>query len=106
MLWQISNSLRTGSDVSVALKSILDQIAREQLLEVKAYGRKLNPMVMFYLMIAVIAPSLGVAMLSLLSSFIGLSLDFNGLLGISVGVAILQLMFVATIKNSRPGVEI
>lgn len=106
VLWQISNSLRTGSDVSVALRSILDQISREQLLEVKAYGKKLNPMIMFYLMLAVIAPSLGVAMLSLLSSFIGLGLDFNALLGIGVGVAILQLMFMAVIKSSRPGVEI
>ena len=106
VLWQISNSLRTGSDVSIALRSILDQISREQLLDVKAYGKKLNPLVMFYLMMAVIAPSLGVAMLSLLSSFIGLALDFNSLLGIGVGVAILQLMFIAVIRNSRPGVEI
>ena len=88
------------------MKGILDQISREQLLEVKAYGKKLNPMVMFYLMIAVIAPSLGIAMLSMLSSFIGLNLDFNSLLGIGVGVAIIQLMFIAVIRNSRPGVEI
>lgn len=106
LLWQISNSLRTGSDVGLALKGILDQISREQLLEVKAYGKKLNPMVMFYLMIAVIAPSLGIAMLSMLSSFIGLNLDFNALLGIGVGVAIIQLMFIAVIRNSRPGVEL
>ncbi|MAG47252.1 hypothetical protein CL617_01485 [archaeon] len=106
MLWQILNSLKTGSNVSVTLKSILDQISKEQLLEIKAYGKKLNPMVMFYLMLAVIAPSLGVAMLSLLSSFIGLALDFNSLLGIGVGIAILQLTFLSAIKSSRPGVEL
>ncbi len=104
LLWQIMNSLRTGADVSTALNSILEQISREQLLEMKNYGKKLNPMVMFYLMIAVIVPSLGVTMLSLLSSFIGLAVSFGTLLAIAVGTTLLQLVFLISIKQSRPGV--
>lgn len=106
LLWQIMNSLRTGADVSTALNSILDQIAREQLIQMKEYGKKLNPMVMFYLMIAVIVPSLGVTMLSLLSSFIGLSVGFGTLLGIAIGTSLVQIFFLVSIKQSRPGVSI
>ena len=104
LLWQIMNSLRTGADISTALESILNQISREQLLEMKNYGKKLNPMVMFYLMIAVIVPSLGVTMLSLLSSFIGLAVSFGTLLAIAIGTALIQLVFLVSIKQSRPGV--
>ncbi len=104
LLWQIMNSLRTGADISTALESILNQISREQLLEMKNYGKKLNPMVMFYLMIAVIVPSLGVTMLSLLSSFIGLAVSFGTLLAIAIGTALIQLVFLVSIRQSRPGV--
>ena len=106
LLWQIMNSLRTGADVSVALNSILEQIAREQLIKMKEYGKKLNPMVMFYLMIAVIVPSLGVTMLSLLSSFIGLSIGFETLIGIAIGTSLVQIIFLVSIKQSRPGVSV
>ena len=39
MMWQISNSLRTGADVSIALESIIEQISKEQLIEFKTYER-------------------------------------------------------------------
>ncbi|MBS3108714.1 type II secretion system F family protein [Candidatus Woesearchaeota archaeon] len=106
LLWQVMNSLRTGADVSTALNSILNQIAREQLIQMKEYGKKLNPLIMFYLMIAVIVPSLGVTMLSLLSSFIGLSVGFGTLLGITIGTSLIQLFFLVSIKQSRPGVSL
>lgn len=106
LLWQVMNSLRTGADVSTALNSILSQIAREQLIQMKEYGKKLNPIVMFYLMIAVIVPSLGVTMLSLLSSFIGLSVSFGTLLGIAIGTSLIQIFFLVSIKQSRPGVSV
>ena len=106
IVWQIMNSLRTGADVSVALQSIVEQISREQIIEVKNYGKKLNPMVMFYLMIAVIVPSLGVTMLSLMSSFVGIQLSVQHLFIIAFGVLVVQLGFLMAIKGSRPGLEI
>ncbi len=106
LAWQIANSLKTGGDVAVGLKSIVHQISREQLIDLENYGKKLNPLVMFYLIIAVIAPSLGVSMLTLLSSFLGFSLSFGTLLWVAIGIALLQLMFLSVINSSRPGVEI
>ena len=102
-MWQIMNSLRTGADSSVALESIIEQISREQLIEFKTYERKLNPMIMFYLMIAIILPSLGVTMLSLLSTFLGIKLSFGGLVGIAIFLAFIQFMFLSIIRSSRPG---
>lgn len=103
LMWQIMNSLRTGADVSVALESIVEQISQEQVIEFKTYEKRLNPMVMFYLMIAVILPSLGITMMSLLSTFLGIQLSFGALIGIAIFLGFVQFMFLNMIKNSRPG---
>jgi len=103
LMWQIMNSLRTGANVSTALESIVEQISREQVIEFKTYEKKLNPLVMFYLMIAIILPSLGITMLSLLSTFLGIQISFGALIGIAIFLGFIQFMFLNMIKSSRPG---
>lgn len=106
ILWQINNSLRTGSDLNTSLQSIIDQISKEQIIQVQEYSRKLNPLVMFYLMLAIIVPSLGITMLALLSTFIQLNINLGVLIGLAILIAIIQFGFLSSIKLSRPGVEI
>jgi len=103
LLFQILNSMKTGADISKALESITEQISQEQLIKIKEYGKKLNPMVLFYLLIAVIMPSLGVAILALMSTFTGLALSLSNLIGINVGIGILQVMFLSLIGGLRKG---
>jgi len=106
IFWQILNSLKTGSEVTGALGSVMEQIVREQQIAVKEYGRKLNPLAMFYMMVAIIVPSLGTIMLIVLSTFIGIELGmliFLLIVGVNV---IVQLMFLAIIKAQRPAVDI
>jgi flagellar protein FlaJ len=106
MLWQVMNALRTGSDVSESLKSVLDQVTREQIIEVQSYSKKLNPLAMFYMILAVILPSLGITMLVVMSSFISLELGLGALLGIASVLAMLQFIFYKIIKSSRPAVSV
>ena len=106
ILWQIINSLKTGSDIAESLKSVIDQIAREQNIMIKEYGRKLNPLAMFYMIIAVILPSLGITMLIILSAFINFEVSLTILIVIAVLLGFLQFMFLSIIKFSRPPVEL
>jgi len=106
VLWQILNSLRTGADISQSLSSILDQIVREQAIEVKEYGRKLNPLAMFFMVVAIIMPSLGITMLIVMTTFISLKVDLTALLSIALFLGFVQYMFFSIIKSSRPSVEI
>ncbi|MFW5746276.1 MAG: type II secretion system F family protein [Nanoarchaeota archaeon] len=105
VMWQLANSIRTGSDISESLESVLEQISRRQLIEVERYGKKLNPIAMFYLMMAVIIPSLGMVMGVVLASFVNIQLPLFALLGIAGMSAFFQFMFYAMIKSSRPAVE-
>jgi archaeal flagellar protein FlaJ len=105
LLWQILNSIRTGADISKSLQLVLEQISREQTIEVNKYGRKLNPLAMFYMIIAVILPTLGITMLIVLSSFVEFELSLTVLLVIAGLLAFVQFMFLSIIKFSRPAIE-
>jgi pilus assembly protein TadC len=106
ILWQVLNSMKTGADVADSLNSVIDQIVRQQQIDVKEYGRKLNPMAMFYMMAAVIVPSLGTTMIIVLSTFLGFSLPLPFLLVFAVIIGLIQFMFFAVIKSSRPPMEL
>ncbi|NOZ80704.1 MAG: type II secretion system F family protein [DPANN group archaeon] len=106
ILIQIQNVLKTGADMSSSLNSVLEQIVRDQTIEVKGYGKKLNPLAMFYMVIAVILPSLGIIGLLVLSSFLSITFDLTILIAIALLLGFIQFMFVAIIKSSRPAVDI
>jgi len=108
ILYQISGAMKTGVDVTRTLTSILDEIASDQLIEIQRYGKKLNSITMFYMLLAIILPSLGMTMtvvligmmseLGSLSKFI--FLIFGSLL------IILNLIFLSMFKGARPNVNI
>ncbi|MBS3097028.1 type II secretion system F family protein [Candidatus Woesearchaeota archaeon] len=105
ILWQIINSIRTGSNVAKSLYSAMEQITKDQITEVNKYGKKLNPLAMFYMIIAVILPSLGMTMMIILSSFIQFELSLTILLALAGFLGFVQFMFIAMVKFSRPAIE-
>ncbi|MFT4309758.1 MAG: type II secretion system F family protein [Candidatus Woesearchaeota archaeon] len=106
VLWQILNSLKTGADISTSLGAAIDQITREQMIQVTEYGRKLNPLAMFYMILAVILPSIGITMGVLMSNFLAVSLTLPILLTISGFLIFMQFMFYNIIRNMRPPVDL
>lgn len=106
IFWQILNSLRTGANISNSLKNVLDQIIKEQQIAVTEYGRKLNPIAMFYMMIAIIVPSLGITMLVIMATFMGLQLGLIEMIILAVFVGFIQFLFLAITRSNRPAVDI
>ena len=106
VLWQVLNSLKTGADIGSSLDAAVVQITREQMIEVSEYGRKLNPIAMFYMILAVILPSIGISIAVLVSNFLALPLDLVSLLALSGFLAFMQFMFLQMIKGMRPAVDI
>lgn len=106
ILWQISNSLRTGSDVASPINTVVETLIKEQKIAINEYARKLNPLAMFYMMIAIIMPSLGVTMITIVALFIGIKLDITILLIIAFFIGFIQFMFIAMINSIRPPVEL
>ncbi|MEM4348038.1 MAG: type II secretion system F family protein [Candidatus Anstonellaceae archaeon] len=105
---QMANSLSSGADIAVALEAVLDQISKEQLIELKAYGQKLNPLVMFFMIFGIILPSLGIAFMIILVSFLGSAVTFTqfSLFGFLLAIALIQFIFLTMIESSRPKFDV
>ena len=103
-IWQIINGMKSGAAINKVIDDIIDNLTREQVIQIEKYGSQLNPLAMFYMMFAVIMPALGITMLIVLASFIEfeellIKLLFWGLWGI---VILFQIIFLGLIKIKRP----
>ncbi len=104
VLWQLSNGMRAGSDMGVVIKEGIKSLSDEQAIQIQSYGGKLNPLIMFYMLIAIILPSLAITFLIIISSILSASesmvkLMFFGIFGF---VLFVQMMFLGIIKSRRP----
>lgn len=106
ILMQVNNSLKTGIDVADTLRAILKQISDEQIISIKEYGKKLNSLAMFYMLLGVVVPALGVTMFIVVSSFFSLKIEFKYLLFFAFMLMFLQFMFISMFKSIRPVVDI
>ncbi|HDI02860.1 MAG TPA: hypothetical protein ENF95_01860 [Candidatus Aenigmarchaeota archaeon] len=105
-LWQIVNAIKAGSDIADTLEVITDNLAEEQLNQIKSYGQELNPWTMLYMIIGVIAPSLGVTFLIILSSFSGIVVPKAIFPAILIGLVMFQIFFIGFIKSKRPSIAV
>ncbi|VVB52122.1 Type II secretion system (T2SS), protein F [uncultured archaeon] len=103
-LWQLVNSMKSGSDVGTNLAEIIASLSKEQLIEVHQYKSTLNPLAMMYMMVAVIMPSLGITLLIILSTFPGMESVGNPSVfwGMLVFLIFMQFIFMGIIKSKRP----
>lgn len=103
-IWQLVNGMKAGSDLTKVLQESINSLSDEQVIQIQKYGGQLSPLAMFYMLVAVIIPSLGMTFLIIISSFISLpentlKLVFWSLYGT---VFFFQVMFMGIIKTRRP----
>ena len=65
-LWQISNGMRAGGDISVVIRESVRSLSEDQVIQVQNYGNKLNPTIVFYMLISVIIHALSITLLKIL----------------------------------------
>lgn len=103
ILLQASVSIKAGADVVGALQSVIDQLSQERVIELRAYGQKLNAIAMFYMLFGIIMPSMGIAVVTILTTFIAIiTVTFPMLEAVLVFILFLQLIFLKMIVASRP----
>lgn len=106
IVMQIANSLSSGADLAKAVEIASEQIAKEQMIQLKEYGQKLTPMVMFFMVLGIILPSIGIVILTVLFSFTNTAGQFGITSFILVlmffAITIIQFLFLGIIETSRP----
>lgn len=103
-IWQIVNGMKTGANTTIVLKEVISSLSEEQLIQVQRYASQLNPLVMFYMIITIILPSLGMTFLTVITSFIATSesLPKTIFIGFYIVIFFFQIMFLGMIKSRRP----
>ena len=106
ILFQITNALKIGVDVTDFLSAIVDEIAEDQLQEITRYGKKLSSLTMFYMLAAIVVPSLGMTLFIVVASLISININ---MVGFSIIIALLfglQFIFITLFRAARPNLDI
>ncbi len=103
-IWQLVNGMKAGGDVTLILKETIDGLSKDQVIQIENYGSQLNPMAMFYMLIAVVIPSLAITLLVVISSFLSVTGFTMKLIFFGMYIAILffQIIFLGLIRTRRP----
>lgn len=103
-LWQISNGMKAGSNITEVVRDIIHSLNEEQYLQVQTYGNKLNPLIMFYMLISIILPALAITFLTIISSVVNLpeSITIGMFVGLYVMSILIQIMFLGAIRTAKP----
>lgn len=104
VMWQIINSLRSGVEISDVLKDIVNNIVNEQRAEIREYASSLNPIALSFMMFCIVFPTMGLIVILLLTSFIGIKIPKEFLYIILALIAFVQFNFIGIIKSKRPWV--
>ena len=106
ILFHINNALKLGIDVTKPLSAVLKEIEKEQSIEIERYGKKLNTIVIFYMLTYVVIPSIGMTLFIVLSSFINFSVDIL-IFGMAISFLIFMgILFISIFKSIRPTVNL
>ena len=106
ILFHINNALRLGIDTTKPLSAVLEEIMREEELEIQKYGKKLNTVIIFYMLTAIVIPSIGMTIFIVISSFINFTLSLNHFLVVLGFIALIQMLFISVFKSIRPYVNL
>ncbi|MBN2052692.1 type II secretion system F family protein [Candidatus Woesearchaeota archaeon] len=106
ILFQINNALRIGIDVTHNLEAVIEEISNEQLVEIQRYGKKLNSLTLFYMLIAVVMPSLGMTLFMVVAGLVSLSITPSTFFVFALFLFLIELVFVSLFKGIRPNVNI
>ena len=103
-LWQISSGMKSGADMSVVIQDSITALNEEQIIQIQSYGNKLNPLIVFYMLVAIIMPALSITFLTIISSLINLEKNTTTIIFVAlyVFVILIQIMFLGIIKSRRP----
>ncbi len=102
VIWQLVNGLKAGSDISVIMVALVQDLSREKGNQVRKYGNSLKLLSLLYMMLGAIIPALGLTFLIILSTFPQIKITEGVFWGMLAFIGVGQFMFLGIIKSSRP----
>ena len=102
LMIQATTTIKAGADIVSSLQTIIDQLSQERIIELRRYGQRLNALAMFYMLFGVILPSMGIAVATILTTFLPLfTVNVTILELVIIAVVMIQIVFLQLIRQ-RP----
>lgn len=102
-LQPIRKSLKAGTDVQKNLNEVLEDLVKEKVIEIEQYEKRLGALSLFYMIFGVIIPAIGVVVIVVIMSVIGLSVDFFPFLFmLLLLILVTQIVFIRIFQSIRP----
>ncbi|MFW6286013.1 MAG: type II secretion system F family protein [Nanoarchaeota archaeon] len=60
LIKRLKDSMVIGVDLKIVLENFIEESSEKKLIEAKSFSKKLNPIVMMYLLMGIVLPSLGI----------------------------------------------
>jgi len=100
--WQMVNALESGAKMSDALEGIAMAVENYLFRDIKDYSTSLNFLLLIYMLAGVVAPSLGITFMILLSAFSGLGVTLDNIFLLIIGSSLLQVAMIGYMASTRP----
>ena len=106
ILFQISNALKIGIDVTEFLDATINEISNRQLIEINRFGKKLNSVTLFYMLFAVVLPSLGLTIFIVVASLSSVPINESFFGIVLFFLLLIQVIFLMTYRAISPNINI
>ncbi len=103
-IWQIVNSMKSGTKIEEAIKDTIDSLSEMQTTQIQKYGSSLSGIVVFYMLIAVVVPTLFITFFIVLSLFFAMT-PFVSIIILALlylFVLFFEIMFLGIMRIKRP----
>ena len=103
LLKKLKDSLNIGVDLKIILENFMEESSEKKIIEIKGFSKKLNPVIMMYLLFGIVLPSLGVTFFILGAALINLTPEFLKYLLIMIFLVMIgfQYMYYSLFKFSK-----
>lgn len=75
LMKRLKDSLSIGVDLETVLANFIEEGSEKKLIEIRGYAKKLNPVIMMYMIFGIVIPSLGVTFFILFAAISGMGSD-------------------------------
>jgi len=101
-VWQMVNALESGASMEAALLDTVESIEGYTYRDIKNYSSNLNFLLLLYMLVASVVPSLGITLMVLLSAFSGIGVDLTTI-AVLVGFStVAQAVMIGYMGSTRP----
>ncbi len=106
LFWQITNSIKSGADISKTLNLMAQDLEKEQIISIDEFSSKLTPLTMMYLLLTIIFPALGTSFLIIISSLFGGGIRKEFLWILPIYVIIINMVFFRLMNKIKQNINI